>query len=49
MGEQYLSMHLEFKIKIALKCKLKRYSKYDISIPLKCKSNIYFGGYLNRK
>jgi hypothetical protein len=38
MDGRYLSMHLEFKIKIALKCKWKRYSKYDISIPLKYKS-----------
>jgi hypothetical protein len=39
-------MHLEFKIKIALKCKWKGYLKYDISI---ANQNIYFGGYLNRK
>jgi hypothetical protein len=38
MSGQYLSMHLEFKIKIGLKYKWKGYSKYDISIPLKCKS-----------
>jgi hypothetical protein len=30
------------KIKIALKCKWKEYSKYDISIPLKCKSKHIF-------
>jgi hypothetical protein len=33
-----LSMHLEFKIKIALGCEWEGYSKYDISMPLKCKS-----------
>jgi hypothetical protein len=42
MSGQYLSMHLEFKMKIALKCKWKEYSKYDISIPLKCKSKHIF-------
>jgi hypothetical protein len=49
MGGRYLSIHLEFKIKIALKCEWKWYSKYHISIPLKCKSKYIFGGYLNRK
>jgi hypothetical protein len=39
---QYLSMHLEFKIKIVLKCKWKKYSRYDISISLKCKSKHIF-------
>jgi hypothetical protein len=38
MSGQYLSMHLEFKIKIVLKCKLKEYPKYNKSIPLKYKS-----------
>jgi hypothetical protein len=42
MSGQYLSMHLEFKIKIALKCEWKGYAKYNISISLKYKSKHIF-------
>jgi hypothetical protein len=37
MSGQYLSMHLELKIKITLKCRPKGHLKYDILVSLKCK------------
>jgi hypothetical protein len=42
MSGQYLSMHLELKIKTILKCKPNGYLRYNISVSLKRKSKHIF-------